>query len=56
MKDETLALHAGYTPGNTEPRVLPIVQSTTSAQEHGAEGYAHSAKHDLRLRLRRGDG
>ena len=29
MRDETLCLHAGYTPGNTEPRVLPIVQSTT---------------------------
>lgn len=29
MYDETLSLHAGYTPGNTDPRVLPIVQSTT---------------------------
>ena len=29
MKDETLVLHAGYTPKNTEPRVMPIVQSTT---------------------------
>lgn len=29
MKDETLCLHAGYTPKNAEPRVLPIVQSTT---------------------------
>jgi len=29
MKDETLCLHAGYTPGNAEPRVMPIVQSTT---------------------------
>lgn len=29
MRDETTCLHAGYTPGNTEPRVLPIVQSTT---------------------------
>jgi len=29
MKDETKCLHAGYTPGNTEPRVVPIVQSTT---------------------------
>ncbi len=29
MKDETLCLHAGYTPGNTEPGALPIVQSTT---------------------------
>ena len=29
MKDESLCLHAGYTPKNTEPRVIPIVQSTT---------------------------
>ena len=29
MRDETLCLHAGYTPGNAEPRVMPIVQSTT---------------------------
>lgn len=29
MKDETKCLHAGYSPKNSEPRVLPIVQSTT---------------------------
>ena len=29
MKLETKCLHAGYTPKNGEPRVLPIVQSTT---------------------------
>ena len=29
MKIETQALHAGYTPKNGEPRVVPIVQSTT---------------------------
>ena len=29
MKDETKCLHAGYTPGNAQPRVVPIVQSTT---------------------------
>jgi len=29
MRDETKCLHAGYVPKNTEPRVLPIVQSTT---------------------------
>jgi len=29
MRDETKCLHAGYNPKNTEPRVLPIVQSTT---------------------------
>ena len=29
MKLETKCLHAGYTPKNSEPRVVPIVQSTT---------------------------
>ena len=29
MKDETKCLHAGYTPGNGDPRVVPIVQSTS---------------------------
>lgn len=29
MRDETKCLHAGYTPKNKEPRVVPIVQSTT---------------------------
>ncbi|MDO5672794.1 MAG: O-acetylhomoserine aminocarboxypropyltransferase/cysteine synthase [Actinomycetaceae bacterium] len=29
MRDETACLHAGYTPTNTQPRVVPIVQSTT---------------------------
>ena len=29
MRDETKCLHAGYAPGNAEPKVLPIVQSTT---------------------------
>ena len=29
MRIETQCLHEGYTPKNTEPRVLPIVQSTT---------------------------
>ncbi|MCL1831098.1 MAG: PLP-dependent transferase [Oscillospiraceae bacterium] len=29
MRDETKSLHSGYTPKNTEPRVMPIVQSTT---------------------------
>ena len=33
MKDETLCLHAGYTPGNAEPRVMPIVQSITYAYD-----------------------
>lgn len=29
MKIETKCLHSGYSPKNTEPRVVPIVQSTT---------------------------
>ena len=29
MKDETKCLHSGYSPKNSEPRVMPIVQSTT---------------------------
>ncbi len=29
MKDATKCLHSGYHPKNTEPRVVPIVQSTT---------------------------
>lgn len=29
MRDETKCLHSGYTPKNTEPRVMPIYQSTT---------------------------
>ncbi|MCM1419564.1 MAG: PLP-dependent transferase [Bacteroides sp.] len=29
MQNETKCLHAGYTPKNGEPRVVPIVQSTT---------------------------
>jgi len=29
MRDETKCLHSGYSPKNTEPRVIPIYQSTT---------------------------
>lgn len=29
MRDETKCLHAGYNPQNAQPRVIPIVQSTT---------------------------
>jgi O-acetylhomoserine (thiol)-lyase len=40
FKPDTLCIHAGYKPGNGEPRVVPIVQSTTytynSSQEMGA--------------------
>lgn len=37
MRDETKCLHAGYSPKNTEPRVLPIVQSTTYVYDSTAE-------------------
>lgn len=37
MKDETKCLHSGYTPKNGEPRVLPIVQSTTYVYDSAAE-------------------
>jgi len=40
MRDETKCLHSGYSPKNAEPRVVPIVQSTTyvfdSAEDLGA--------------------
>ena len=55
MKDlqrDTLCIHAGYKPGNGQPRVMPIVQSTTytyeSSQEMGdlfdlkAEGFFYT--------------
>lgn len=52
MKIETQCLHAGYTPQNGEPRVLPIYQSTTyryDSTEHvgklfdlTAEGHMYS--------------
>ena len=52
MKIETKCLHAGYEPKNGEPRMLPIVQSTTfkydSSEEMGklfdlkASGYFYS--------------
>jgi len=37
MRDETKCLHAGYIPGNAEPRVMPIVQSTTYVYESAEE-------------------
>ena len=37
MRDETKCLHAGYTPKNGEPRVVPIVQSTTYVYDSTAE-------------------
>ena len=36
MQFESLCLHAGYEPKNGEPRVLPIVQSTTFKYESTA--------------------
>ena len=37
MKDATKCLHAGYQPKNTEPRVMPIVQSTTYVYDSTAD-------------------
>jgi len=37
MRDETKCLHAGYSPKNTEPRVMPIVQSTTYVYDSTAD-------------------
>ena len=37
VKDETKCLHAGYHPKNSEPRVVPIVQSTTYVYDSTAE-------------------
>jgi len=37
MKDETKCLHSGYTPKNAQPRVLPIVQSTTYVYDSSEE-------------------
>lgn len=36
MQQSTMCLHSGYTPGNGEPRVLPICQSTTFRYESTA--------------------
>lgn len=36
-KPDTTCIHAGYKPGNGEPRVLPIVQSTTYTYESSQE-------------------
>ena len=35
MKPDTKCLHAGYIPGNGEPRNIPIIQSTTFRYESG---------------------
>lgn len=36
-KQDTLCIHAGYNPGNGQPRVAPIVQSTTYVYESSKE-------------------
>ena len=36
-KQDTLCIHAGYKPGNGQPRVAPIVQSTTYVYESSKE-------------------
>ena len=33
LRPETLCIQAGYTPGNGEPRQIPIIQSTTFRYE-----------------------
>lgn len=37
MERDTLCIHAGYKPGNGQPRVAPIVQSTTYTYESSQE-------------------
>ena len=37
MRDETKCLHTGYSPKNSEPRVMPIVQSTTYVYDSTAD-------------------
>ncbi|MCQ2505613.1 MAG: aminotransferase class I/II-fold pyridoxal phosphate-dependent enzyme [Lachnospiraceae bacterium] len=48
MKIETQCLHAGYTPKNGEPRVMPIVQSTTyvfDSTKHIADLFDNPMEH-----------
>ncbi|MBQ9409602.1 MAG: PLP-dependent transferase, partial [Clostridia bacterium] len=37
LKQDTLCVQAGYTPGNGEPRQIPIIQSTTFKYESSQE-------------------
>ena len=37
----TKCVQAGYTPGNGEPRQIPIVQSTTFKYDTSAVSYTH---------------
>ena len=36
MRKDTQCIHAGYTPGNGEPRMIPIIESTTFKYESSA--------------------
>ena len=50
MKIETKCLHSGYSPKNGEPRVVPIVQSTTyrfDSCDHVAELFDMVSKVEL---------
>ena len=57
MKSETKCIHAGYTPGNGESRMIPIIQSTTfkydTSEEMGklfdleASGYFYTRLQNL---------
>lgn len=54
MKIETQCLHAGYTPKNGEPRVLPIYQSTTykyDSTDHVGELFALTAPGHMYSRI-----
>jgi len=47
MRDETKCLHSGYYPKNAEPRVVPIVQSTTyvfDSTDDMADAFANPTK------------
>ena len=37
MNRDTICVQGGYTPGNGEPRQIPIIQSTTFKYESSAE-------------------
>ena len=55
MNRDTICVQGGYTPGNGEPRQIPIIQSTTfkyaTSEDMGklfdleADGYFYSRRH-----------
>ena len=57
MNRDTICVQGGYTPGNGEPRQIPIIQSTTfkyaTSEDMGklfdleADGYFYSRLHAL---------